>query len=176
MVEVDTQAEIDRLWDALKEGGSTEQCGWLRDRWGLSWQIAPKRLGELMMDPDPAVSKRVTEAMLNLADNAVDATEDGGVIEVGGRLEGAEIVLWVRDDGDGVAPEVADSLFDRTPRPGPRRPGSTGLGLPIVAAIAEAHGGRVDVASEPGRGSTFTLVLPVDGPGDGAADPEEDVP
>jgi len=64
MVEVDTQEEIDTLWDALKEGGSTEQCGWLRDRWGLSWQIAPKRLGELMMDPDQAVAKRVAEAML----------------------------------------------------------------------------------------------------------------
>jgi predicted 3-demethylubiquinone-9 3-methyltransferase (glyoxalase superfamily) len=66
MVECDTQAEIDRLWDALKEGGSTEQCGWLRDRWGLSWQIAPKRLGELMMDPDRARAKRVTEAMLKM--------------------------------------------------------------------------------------------------------------
>ena len=66
MVECDTQAEIDRLWDALKEGGSTEQCGWLRDRWGLSWQIAPKRLGELMMDPDRARARRVTEAMLKM--------------------------------------------------------------------------------------------------------------
>jgi predicted 3-demethylubiquinone-9 3-methyltransferase (glyoxalase superfamily) len=66
MVECDTQAEVDRLWDALSEGGATEQCGWLRDRWGLSWQIAPKRLGELMMDPDPAVAKRVTEAMLKM--------------------------------------------------------------------------------------------------------------
>jgi predicted 3-demethylubiquinone-9 3-methyltransferase (glyoxalase superfamily) len=66
MVECDSQADIDRLWDALREGGSTEQCGWLRDRWGLSWQIAPKRLGELMMDPDPAVAKRVTEAMLKM--------------------------------------------------------------------------------------------------------------
>lgn len=66
MVECDTQAEIDRLWDALKEGGSTEQCGWLRDRWGLSWQIAPKRLQELMTDSDPAKVKRVTEAMLQL--------------------------------------------------------------------------------------------------------------
>ena len=52
MVECDTQAEIDRLWDALKEGGQIEQCGWVRDRWGLCWQIAPKRLGELMSDPD----------------------------------------------------------------------------------------------------------------------------
>jgi predicted 3-demethylubiquinone-9 3-methyltransferase (glyoxalase superfamily) len=66
MVECDTQAEIDRLWDALKDGGATEQCGWLRDRWGLSWQIAPKRLGELMADPDRAKAKRVTEAMLRM--------------------------------------------------------------------------------------------------------------
>ena len=66
MVECETQAEIDRLWDALKDGGSTEQCGWLRDRWGLSWQIAPKRRGELMMDPDRAKAKRVTEAMLKM--------------------------------------------------------------------------------------------------------------
>ena len=66
MVECDTQAEIDRLWKALKEGGSTEQCGWLRDRWGLSWQISPRRLGELMKDPDRAKAKRVTEAMLTM--------------------------------------------------------------------------------------------------------------
>jgi predicted 3-demethylubiquinone-9 3-methyltransferase (glyoxalase superfamily) len=66
IVECETQAEIDRLWDALSDGGSTEQCGWLRDRWGLSWQITPKRLGELMGNPDPAVAKRVTAAMLKM--------------------------------------------------------------------------------------------------------------
>jgi predicted 3-demethylubiquinone-9 3-methyltransferase (glyoxalase superfamily) len=66
MVECDTQVEIDRLWDALKQGGSIEHCGWLRDRWGLSWQIAPKRLNELMKDPDRAKVKRVTEAMLKM--------------------------------------------------------------------------------------------------------------
>lgn len=66
MVECDDQAEVDRLWDALREGGSTEQCGWLKDRWGLSWQIAPKRLGALMTDPDPAKVKRVAEAMLKM--------------------------------------------------------------------------------------------------------------
>jgi predicted 3-demethylubiquinone-9 3-methyltransferase (glyoxalase superfamily) len=54
------------LWEALGEGGSYEQCGWLRDRWGLSWQIAPKRLGELMSDPDQAKVKRVAEAMLQM--------------------------------------------------------------------------------------------------------------
>ncbi|MBR0651459.1 VOC family protein [Roseomonas terrae] len=66
MVECDTQAEIDRLWDALRDGGQVEQCGWLKDRWGLSWQIAPKRLGELMNDPDRARAKRVAEAMLTM--------------------------------------------------------------------------------------------------------------
>lgn len=66
MVEVDAQEELDRLWDALLEGGSTEQCGWLKDRWGLSWQIAPKRLRELMEDSDPAVVRRVTEQMLKM--------------------------------------------------------------------------------------------------------------
>ncbi len=66
MVECDNQQEIDRLWDALKQGGSVEQCGWLRDRWGLSWQIIPKRLGELMRDPDIATNRRVAEAMLKM--------------------------------------------------------------------------------------------------------------
>ncbi len=66
MVECDTQTEIDRLWDALTQGGSIEHCGWLRDRWGLSWQIAPRMLHELMKDPDRAKVKRVTEAMLKM--------------------------------------------------------------------------------------------------------------
>ena len=66
MVTCDTQAEIDRLWDALKEGGTVEECGWLKDRWGLAWQIAPKRLFELMSDPDPAVAKRTAEQMLKM--------------------------------------------------------------------------------------------------------------
>lgn len=66
MVECETQGDLDRLWDALKEGGAVEQCGWLKDRWGLSWQIAPTRLGELMSDPDQAKVKRVTEAMLTM--------------------------------------------------------------------------------------------------------------
>ena len=66
LVECDTQAEIDRLWDALKAGGSVEQCGWLKDRWGLSWQIVPRRLRELMQDRDQAKVRRVTETMLQM--------------------------------------------------------------------------------------------------------------
>ena len=66
MVECDTQAELDRIWDALLDGGSPEQCGWLRDRWGLCWQIAPVRMRELMDSSDPARVKRVTEQMLKM--------------------------------------------------------------------------------------------------------------
>jgi len=74
-VECDTQAEIDRLWDALGEGGQIEQCGWLRDRWGLAWQIVPKRLGELSRDPDRAKAQRVTEAMLKMVKLDIAALE-----------------------------------------------------------------------------------------------------
>jgi predicted 3-demethylubiquinone-9 3-methyltransferase (glyoxalase superfamily) len=66
VVECETQGDLDRLWNALREGGSVEQCGWLKDRWGLSWQIAPTRLGELMSDPDPDKVRRVTKAMLKM--------------------------------------------------------------------------------------------------------------
>lgn len=66
MVECDTQAEIDRLWEALTVGGATLNCGWLRDRWGLTWQITPKRLLELVSDPDRVKGKRVTEAMMTM--------------------------------------------------------------------------------------------------------------
>ena len=66
MVQCDDQAEIDRLWAALSQGGKTEQCGWLKDRYGLFWQIAPTVLGKMMKDPDRARAKRVTEAMLKM--------------------------------------------------------------------------------------------------------------
>jgi predicted 3-demethylubiquinone-9 3-methyltransferase (glyoxalase superfamily) len=66
MVECDTQAEIDRLWDALAAGGKEYACGWLSDRWSLTWQIIPRRLLELINDPDRAKGKRVTEAMMKM--------------------------------------------------------------------------------------------------------------
>ena len=66
MVECETQAEIDRLWERLAEGGATEQCGWLRDRWGLCWQIAPAGLAAMMKDPDRAKAERIAKAMLQM--------------------------------------------------------------------------------------------------------------
>jgi predicted 3-demethylubiquinone-9 3-methyltransferase (glyoxalase superfamily) len=65
-VNCEDQAEIDRYWDALLDGGSAEQCGWLKDRFGLSWQIVPTVLSDMMADPDRAKAKRATDAMLKM--------------------------------------------------------------------------------------------------------------
>jgi predicted 3-demethylubiquinone-9 3-methyltransferase (glyoxalase superfamily) len=61
-----TQAEVDNLWDKLTEGGREGQCGWLKDKFGLSWQIVPTVLGELLGDPDHEKSARVMQAMLQM--------------------------------------------------------------------------------------------------------------
>ena len=67
VVSCDDQAELDRYWNALlANGGTAEQCGWLKDRYGLSWQIVPKVLGELMSDPDRAKAKRAADAMMKM--------------------------------------------------------------------------------------------------------------
>jgi predicted 3-demethylubiquinone-9 3-methyltransferase (glyoxalase superfamily) len=66
IVECKDQAEIDRLWDALAKGGEVEQCGWLRDRYGLCWQIIPAAFHDMMHDKDAARRKRVVEAMLKM--------------------------------------------------------------------------------------------------------------
>jgi predicted 3-demethylubiquinone-9 3-methyltransferase (glyoxalase superfamily) len=62
-VNCETQEEVDALWEKLLEGGEAQQCGWLKDRYGLSWQIIPAVLGELMDDPDPARAGRVRLAV-----------------------------------------------------------------------------------------------------------------
>jgi predicted 3-demethylubiquinone-9 3-methyltransferase (glyoxalase superfamily) len=66
VVNCETQAEVDRFWKALTKGGSESQCGWLKDRYGLSWQIVPTILGKLMSDKDAARSGRVMQAMMQM--------------------------------------------------------------------------------------------------------------
>ena len=65
-ISVDNQAEIDRLWDALSDGGSTSQCGWLKDRFGLSWQVVPSTLGDLLGHPDRDRANKAMQAMLQM--------------------------------------------------------------------------------------------------------------
>jgi len=70
-----TQVEVDRFWSALSEGGEEGPCGWLKDRFGLSWQIVPTRLPELLGDPDPEKAQRVMQAMLQMKKIEIDELE-----------------------------------------------------------------------------------------------------
>ena len=74
-VSCETQAEVDELWDKLVEGGSPSQCGWLKDKFGLSWQIIPNALGKLMGDKDPEKAGRVMQAMLQMQKIDIKALE-----------------------------------------------------------------------------------------------------
>lgn len=65
-VNCETQEEVDELWEKLSAGGKKERCGWLKDKYGLSWQIIPSALGQMMQDKDPRKSKRVMNAMLQM--------------------------------------------------------------------------------------------------------------
>ncbi|MGO1317759.1 MAG: ATP-binding protein, partial [Cellulomonadaceae bacterium] len=111
-------------------------------------------------DIDP---QRITQAMLQLGANAVRHTAPGATIAIGSAVsQGSLLRFWVRDEGSGVAPEDAARIFDRFTRGAgsTRDDRGAGLGLAIVSAIAQAHGGRVLLDSVPGRGATFTLEIP----------------
>jgi signal transduction histidine kinase len=104
---------------------------------------------------------RLLQALENLVGNALKFTGPGGRVIVGARASEREVTMWVADTGQGIAPEHVEHLFDRfwQVRRTDRR--GAGLGLSIVKGIIEAHGGRIWVESEPGRGSTFFFTLPI---------------
>jgi two-component system, OmpR family, sensor kinase len=105
--------------------------------------------------------QRLTQALMQLAQNAVQHTGEGDEIGLGAHVSGQEVRLWVRDTGPGIPFDEQEHVFDRFYRAGePRRSEGAGLGLSIVDAIARAHGGRLDLSSVAGSGATFTIVLP----------------
>jgi signal transduction histidine kinase len=131
-----------------------EKAHTLADR---RWDVEAVADGAIVGD-----GQRLEQAMIQLVQNAVDHTDTQDEVAVGSSIEGETARLWVRDTGPGIPPELLDHIFDRFSRGGATRTEGAGLGLAIVRAIAEAHGGTVEVASEVGSGTTFTLLVPVD--------------
>lgn len=139
------------------------------------WRIEELADVEVRLDPG-----RIVQAWLQLASNAVKYSAPGSRVGLGSRLEGDELRLWVRDEGIGIETgdrELVLTRFGRSSRAASRTE-SPGLGLAIVDSIAKAHGGRVDIDSAPGVGSTVALVLPAAGarptPGDAGDDAAPD--
>jgi signal transduction histidine kinase len=124
------------------------------------WQL--ERCAEGIVDVDP---QRVTQAVLNLARNALEHTAPGGTVHIGSAWTADGVRLWVRDRGPGIARADHARIFDRFARSAAgRRAEGAGLGLAIVRSIAVAHGGDVSVDSAPGEGATFTIHLPAGSP------------
>jgi signal transduction histidine kinase len=121
----------------------------------------PEDLPQIEADSDA-----LTQAVLNLLSNAIKFSGDGSRIDLRVSREGGDVVIHVEDQGRGIAPQDRELVFEDFYRSADAEregiPG-TGLGLPLVAHVAEAHGGRVEVDSELGRGSTFTVRIPRDG-------------
>jgi signal transduction histidine kinase len=111
-------------------------------------------------------SHMIGRAMLNLYDNAVKYTPGGGVIEVGVYRDDQAIILYVKDTGEGIPPEDQVRLFEkhvRLAREAHKKIKGSGLGLFIVKSVAQRHGGRAWVESNPGAGATFYISIPLDG-------------
>ena len=125
-----------------------------------NWRVDAKGRGIIVAD-----RQRLTQAIVQLAQNAVQHTEEGAEIGLGSAVAPGEASFWVRDRGAGIAPSDQERIFERFVRGSDGvRAGGAGLGLAIVRAIAAAHGGRVELESSHGSGATFTIVVPTDQP------------
>lgn len=125
------------------------------------WQLHIHGNGRIVGD-----RQRLTGALINLAQNAAQHTQPDDIIELGSSITRHDVRFWVSDSGEGIALSDQQRIFDRFARATSkvRRSDGSGLGLAIVRAITEAHGGRVELNSTPGVGSTFTLILPLEPP------------
>jgi signal transduction histidine kinase len=126
-----------------------------------NWQLENVAKGRIVVD-----RQRITEAVMNLAQNATQHTQEVDTITIGSGIAKGKVRFWIRDSGEGILDSEQQRIFERFARVSSsrRRSEGAGLGLAIVRAIAEAHGGQVQLRSQFGTGSTFTLVLPLDPP------------
>ncbi len=125
------------------------------------WHLHLDTQAKLVVDPH-----RLTGALINLLNNASQHTEVGDYIELGCRNENGYVAFWVKDTGEGIPLAEQSRVFERFARVkhNQRKSDGSGLGLAIVRAIVEAHGGKLELSSQPGVGSIFTIQLPVDQP------------
>jgi signal transduction histidine kinase len=117
------------------------------------------RLGEFSAD-----ERKVKQILLNLLSNAVKFTPDGGRVDVSARLDTARVAIAVKDTGIGIAAEDQEKVFAEFVQVGrdyTRKAEGTGLGLALTRRFVELHGGEIHLASQPGKGSTFTVTLPI---------------
>jgi signal transduction histidine kinase len=119
------------------------------------------------LEESPSISiradgQRLTQALMQLAQNACQHTEEGSPVRMGARLENGSAVLWVHDSGTGVLPQDIERVFQRYVRGSDKAAGSgLGLGLSIVAAIASAHGGVARISPDTKSGAQFEIILPL---------------
>ena len=124
------------------------------------WRLESTGRGSVLAD-----RQRLTQAVIQLAENAVKHTNNGDVIALGTLIANGDASLWIRDSGPGIPRQEQGEFFERFTRgSGGRRLDGAGLGLSIVQAIARAHGGSVELHSSAGSGATFMVVVPVGGP------------
>ena len=129
------------------------------------WVLEQRARGVIIAD-----RHRLTQAVMQLADNAARYSTTGEAIVLGSSITNGEARFWVRDQGPGIRLEEQRAIFERFQRgSGTQRWEGAGLGLAIVEAIAEAHGGRVELESRPGAGATFTVVVATDPPSEPGA-------
>ncbi len=123
-----------------------------------NWQIKLHSQGQFMGD-----RQRLTGAIMNLLQNAAQHTQPGDCIELGSHQTWQSVRFWVRDTGEGISAADQKRIFERFARAGDRGRNSdgAGLGLAIVQAITEAHGGQIELESQLGEGSLFVLTLPL---------------
>ncbi len=122
-----------------------------------NWCLESKGSGRILAD-----RQRLTQAVMNLAQNAIQHTTEADVIALGAKFTDSNARFWVRDTGEGIAIADRERIFQRFARgSNARRSQGSGLGLAIVQAIARSHGGSVELESQLGSGSIFTIVIPL---------------
>jgi signal transduction histidine kinase len=148
-------------FSAVELGGLTDELvAKARALAQRDWLVEARARGVIIAD-----RQRLTQAVVQLAENAVRYSDPGEPVALGSSIADGEARIWVRDRGPGVPASERTAIFERFRRgAGRTRAEGSGLGLAIVRTIAEAHHGRVELGSELGAGSVFTMVVPVDQP------------